>query len=103
MRIPTWGFGHDLGRTLNQSFGERDMFIANLFQRSLGCLGEHSRPFSFLLFFPEALLSLSLPIRSTITPEMKIDVELRSDNPTKAINMKTNLFAGDGKAKMIGA
>jgi hypothetical protein len=34
---------------------------------------------------------------------MKIDVELRSDNPTKAINMKTNLFAGDGKAKMIGA
>lgn len=34
-RIPTWGFGHDLGRTLNQSFGERDMSVASLFQRSL--------------------------------------------------------------------
>jgi hypothetical protein len=71
------------------------------FFRDLCAHGEHSRPFSFQLFLPEALLSL--PIRSATTPEMKIDFELRGDNPTKAINMKSNLFAGDGKAKMICA
>ena len=69
------------------------MFTGCLFERSLSALGEHFRPFSFLLFFPEALLFL--PIGSTITPKMEINVKLRSDHPSEAIDMKTNLFAGD--------
>ena len=76
---------HDLGRNLNQRFSKSDMFIGGLFERSLSALDEHFRPFSFLLFFPEALLFL--PIGSTITPKMEINVKLRSNHPSEAIDV----------------
>jgi hypothetical protein len=46
---------------------------------------------------------LTLPVRCTVIPKMKIDIETRTDDTPKAVNPEPNLFRGHRDAKVVGA
>jgi hypothetical protein len=88
-------------RTLNQLFYKANSFNWQILACSFVLSRNNKRPALSFFFHPETFLTL--PVWSTITLKMEIDIKRTTNESSKLINGKTHIFTGNREPVVIMA